>query len=347
MRLFYLINEPYPDYQLGYRNAIEKLINSGDIEDCFFYSFQVKYKVEFNSDVKLFENDLENQIIQFKPTAILFAHTASLFFSNYFFFQIEASLGYKPVYALDERDVYGRIGKRLPKELLFLSQKCDIVFLVTSGGWMYNEFKKNVKGELIYLPHVCDDFYFKNDIPQSGNKKYDIVMIGNLAKSKIPFASMPGVFERINVAEQMYKRYGNKFAVFGNGWEKYPFAAGHISFFEQDKVLKESHLSIGIDHFFSYRQYFSDRLPIALFSGTPHLSLLTPDTNFLFEEEKHIFYFKNVKDALMQTDRILSGKINNMHDILSNAKNLIAEKYMEKIRMKKLVNCIKELILHS
>jgi spore maturation protein CgeB len=340
MRLFYLINEPYLNYQLGYRNAISKLIESGDLSACYYYSFNAKFQ-EFDRKWELVIKDLVVQIVDYKPDAILFAHTHDKKIDDSFFKQIEAILGYKPIYALDERDVYGKFAKRIPKELLFLASKCDVVFVVASGGWMYDQFKSSIKKKLVYLPHVCDDFYFEKATPLPTNKKYDVIMIGNLAKSRVPFKSMPGVFERIKVAKHLHKKHGSRFAVFGNGWDKYPFSAGPISFFKQDEVLMESNLSIGVDHFFSYRQYFSDRLPIALFSGIPHLSFLTPDIDLLFKEQEHIFYFGNCSEASNKIDKILSGKIKNISEITEKAKKLIHEKYTERTRMLALVNYLK------
>lgn len=337
MKLFYLINEPVLNYQAGYRATVRKLIGEGNLSDCFFYSFYVKLAdYGFKQDMLL--DDIIKQCAAFQPDAILFAHTGSLSFDDQFFKKLESILGYKPVYALDERDVYGRYVKRLPLQLLKLSAKCDVTFLVCSGGWMFSQFQKFNSGKSVYLPHVCDEIHFGRKKPNGTPKKYDVVMIGNLAKSRVPFKSMPGVRERMKVAEALYKRHGKRFAVFGAGWDKYPFCAGTIPFFEQEEVLHLSHMSVGVDHFLSYDQYFSDRLPIALFSGAPHLSWQTPGLELLFKEEEHIYFFRSVEESVKKTDRLLAGKNGFDSETCSKASKLVATHYTETVRMKKIID---------
>lgn len=341
MKLFYLINEPTLHYQVGYREAIKKLIEGGDLTDCFFYSFSVKL-AEFDYRWDLVVSDMVKEIATFRPDAVVFAHTCNKSFKSSFFQEVERNLGYKPIYVLDERDAYGQFAKRLPRELVSLSRACDITFLSSSGGWLFDQFKKNNRGRVMYLPQCCDDIHFGKRKQSSNPRKYDIVMIGSLHKSRMPFRSMPGVKKRISVAEALYKRHGKKFAVFGTGWEKYPFSAGPVSFFDQEEVLHSSHLSIGVDHFLNYDQYYSDRLPIALFSGVPHLSWETPKLNLLFKEGEHIYYFNSVEQSVTKSDAILSGGADNCSHLTAQAFNLVKSDYIETVRMKRLLKHIND-----
>lgn len=341
MRLFYLINEPTINYQVGYRQTISKLIEEAYLSDCYFYSFLVKLK-EFGLRQDLVAADIIKEVAGFKPDAILFAHTGNFNFDDAFFKELEVALGYKPVYAIDERDVYGRFVKRLPTELVKLSGKCDVTFLVCSGGWMFEQFQKHNSGKSIYLPHVCDEIHFGNRKPNGCLKKYDIVMLGNLHINRVPFNSMPGVKERVRVATALYKKFGKRFAVFGTGWENYPFSAGVVPFFEQEDVLLSSNLSVGVDHFLSYDQYFSDRLPISLLSGVPHLSWQTPKLDLLFKENEHIFYFKSVEECVLKSEAILSGQLENTAQVVSQAIDLVRSDYTEMVRMKKLIKYLND-----
>ena len=339
MKLFYLINEPTLNYQVGYREAVKKLINDGSLSGCFFYSFDVKLK-DFDGNWNKVIADIASGISNYRPDAILFAHTCNKPFPPSFFKQIKENLGYKPVYALDERDAYGRFTKRLPKELLSLSKNCDVTFLSSSGGWLFEQFKARNKNQVVYLAQGCDDIHFGQEKQPKAKKLYDVVMIGNLLKSRLPFHSMPGVNKRELIAKALYKRHGKRFAVFGLGWEKYPFSAGTVPFFEQEKILHSSNLSVGVDHFLNYDQYYSDRLPIALFSGVPHLSWQTPKLNLLFKEGEHIYYYKSIEESVSVSDAILSGKFENADRMALDASALIRENYTEVVRMKKLIQKI-------
>jgi hypothetical protein len=342
MKLFYLINEPTLNYQVGYREAIRKLINEGDLTDCLFYSFDVKLG-EFDWNWDEVVDDIVKEVSEYRPDAVLFAHTCNKPFRASFFKQVKQNLGYKPVYALDERDAYGRFTKKLPGELLSLSRNCDVTFLSSSGGWLFNQFKFANKGQVMYLPQCCDDIHFGKKKQNDTGKLYDVVMIGNLLNSRIPFLSMPGVKKREMIAKALYKRHGKRFAVFGAGWEKYPFSAGTVPFFEQEKVLHSSNLSIGVDHFLNYDQYYSDRLPIALFSSVPHLSWETPRLNSLFKEGEHVYYYSSVEESVSKSDSVLSGKFERTDLLVLQASNLVRTHYTEAARMRKLIKEIHDI----
>lgn len=343
MRLLYLPNEIYEGQQIGYRRALCKLVDSNHLSAVKFFSFQAQARLR---KWELVLSDLIACIEDFKPTHILFGNTSKYDFGESFFKSVKNVLGYDPQYVMDQRDAFGRFAKPIPSSMLRLAAQCQHVFLVTDGGYMWSVFKKHVKGQLHYLGHVADIERLRigaNDELSFRELDFDIVMIANFSPSKIPFKSMPGVKERLRIASHLYEIYGDRFAVFGTGWRNYPFAWGPIAFEDQIRVLEKSRMSIGMDHFYDYSKYYSDRLPIALFSKKPHISYRTPGVDALFKENEEVIYFSSLNELIQKIDFVLEP-VNKtiVNKLTDTAYNKVVTYYNEDARMSRLVNIISE-----
>lgn len=333
-KLFYLLNEFPEGNQTGYRNAINELVSEGILQTAYFYSFLSKKKEFGHWDTVL--NDLKMKIRSYEPDIVLIAHlNRDTPINGGFINEINKSLNIPPKWIYDERDVYGYIRKPLAESILTFAASCDLVTLCTYGKMM-ERFKKAGAKRVIYLPQVFDA-NFGMEWEPTNKRKYDVIMIGNRSKSRIPFKSMPGIRERENLVNKFAATFGDKFAVFGLGWEGFPCSKGPIDFFDQEKLLHQSWLSIGWDHFYSYDGYYSDRLPIALVSGVPHLSYRTPGVDKLFQDKKHIFYFSNLSEAIELSKKLLNDKT-SLIDFGKIARQYTLENFNEKTRFKTIID---------
>jgi len=304
MRFFSVINEPVEGFQVGIRGALRKKVDMGVVEDVEFFSFLVEERKLGNWKRVL--DKLSIRIKDFQPTIILFSHTGKRFFPEEFFSRIIENNSCQPVLAYDERDVYGYIRKPLPQGAMQLAKKMDVIFLVAAGQFA-DRFRKLECKKVIFLPHVGNTIQFGSSWIPSMKREFDIVLIANFHPSKIPFMSMPGVKERKKLVSVFSKEFGDRFAVFGKGWEWCQANRGPIPFEEQENILRKSWLSIGLDHFSSYEFYFSDRLPIALLSEVVHLTKWNKGLENLFVDNKHCVFFESIEESL-QKAHVLLGK---------------------------------------
>jgi len=152
---------------------------------------------------------------------------------------------------------------------------------------------------------------------------------------------MPGIKEREQIVLKFAKEFGEKFAVFGKGWEDYPCNKGPINFFDQEKILRKSWLSVGMDHFYTYKGYFSDRLPIALVSGIPHITFKTPGLNEMFIDKQHLFFFNEPEEALSLSIALLKRPKSELIEIGQNARSFAMKNYSEIDRFKKILKLLK------
>jgi len=339
MKLFYLINEPFEGYQTGYRSALNKLVHDGVLSSVDYFSFIPKAK-EFGSWEKTLEI-LKNQIIDFSPNIILVAHISQYYFiPKKFIEELNSRLLIKPIWVYDERDVFGYFSKPLSRNVLKFASFCDLVAVCTYGK-MKQRFENYGAKKVVYLPNAYD-YNFGTSWSPTQDRKFDIIMIANRLRSKIPFKSMPGVKEREEIVKKFSKKFGNKFAVFGNGWSGYPNSMGPINFFDQEKFLRNSWLSIGFDHFYKYEGYYSDRLPIAIVSGVPHLTYRTKGVDKLFKDKEHVFYYESIEEAIELARFLLNKDKNELNAFGENASKYVKANFSEYTRFLKMINLIKE-----
>jgi hypothetical protein len=337
LKLFYLINEPFEGYQTGYRQAFEALKMEGIVSSIYFYSFYPKEK-ELGSWEKTL-TDIEEKIIGFQPHIILIAHLAKHHkIPQNFISDVDKNFVQKPKWIYDERDAFGFFIKPLSKNTLKFAANCDLVVLANYGTMM-DRFKNSGAQFIAYLPQSYD-FNFGTEWVPTRTREFDIIMIANRSSSRIPFKSMPGIKEREQIVLKFAKQFGSKFAIFGKGWDNFPCNKGPINFFDQEKILRKSWLSIGMDHFYKYDGYYSDRLPIALVSGVPHITYETPGLEKLFIDKSHLFYYKNTEEALSLAVSLLQKPKNELIEFGREARSYIIDRFSETTRFKKIINLI-------
>jgi len=334
IKLFYLINEPFEGYQTGYRKALLELKQDQIIRDVLFFSGYALEKQlgSWNSVL----NKMVDSVLTYKPDIILVAHLSDQPISRKIIDYINRSLPKRPIWIYDERDVYGYIRKPLPKSVLKFAAHCDLVTICTYGNMM-NRFKKSGAKRVEFLPHVYD-YNFGTEWEPTLERKFDVIMLANLHKSRIPLLSMPGIKEREVLVKIFASKFGERFGIFGSGWDKFPTAQGSVNFFEQEAINRNSWITLGMDHFYKYNGYYSDRLPIALISGVVHITYKTPGLEKIFEDKKDLFFFNTPIEALSIAEQLLKLPKEELIELGLNSKRKFLTSLSEVTRFKKMFN---------
>lgn len=112
--------------------------------------------------------------------------------------------------------------------------------------------------------------------------------------------------ERDEMVKTLQSKYGNRFAVYGNGWNnggKSTNASQH----EEAKVYRSAKIAINHSQFNSKR-YTSDRMFRILGTGTFCLSHNYNGIEQDFENDKHLVVYNNVNDLIQKIDYWLENE---------------------------------------
>jgi len=291
MRLLTILNEITPGSHVDIHIGLKQLKDDNLIDDYLVFSWKNLLNQGYSSNEIFLE--ILKDVNKFEPTSILWAHTHGLKLSDN---QIDKICSYPSLQSMGyyEGDIYENPYKPIPFEVLKLASRCDIVFSV-GFGWMTEKLKRVGCKDIRFVPSHTDPWRFGKMSNFGIEKKYDVVMIANKNPSRLFWRIFPGIKERVEIAEFLYDKIGDRFAMFGSGW-KGPYAAGPIPFDNQIDIYHQSKITVGVNNLHA-KYYFSNRLPIAMSCGIPVIYGYELGFEDLFPPEQGIFTFKTLDEC--------------------------------------------------
>ena len=302
LRLLYLPNEMEDREQYGPRMVFENMLANNELEAYQAYSFLMEQKRSGSSNAAL--DRLYESARQFQPDIILWQHPGSFPLPPGFGYSLK-NIASHPVLAYDERDVYGGRGKPFTQGMRTLASEADVIFIVGLGDYA-DWFRKAGAKRIVYSPHCIDTLRFGHQWDPPTDRQFDVVMIGNIFRPSGLKPGLPGWKNRWQLAERLSDLLGDRFALYGRGWDGITSAKGELAFLKQEETLRESWLSVGWDYYDDTPFYFSNRLPIALMSGVAHVTNYQPGYEIMFQNGKDLCYAHTVDEMIDQVCYLLS-----------------------------------------
>lgn len=296
-RVLYLPNEGSLDRlrgQVGGRYAFGDMQRDGLISELKCVSFLTDYRADGYSDAHRY---LLDQAAKFQPDIVFWQHPGGFPIDRDFIKEFRR-VGGNPLLAYHEGDVYDRFYKRIGPSEKALYLESDVFFSVALGEGREVFQKLRTHRHFYYSPHNVDLERF-GAVPDTEliGSRYDAVMIGSIAY-RFRMLKFPGSAERIEIARQLTRLMGERFATFGNRWPARTNCKGFLDFNQQAKTIQSAMMSIIWENFSKYSFYFSDRLPIALASGVPHITSKGPGYEVMLGNVPGLFLANSVNEAV-------------------------------------------------
>lgn len=315
MRWFYVPNENTEGDQIGPRMAFEKLHREGPFSAYTAYSYLVRQKALKNHQDALAEF-LETARV-FAPDVIFIQHPGNGYPMDRLFLQQLKNITGKPKLVLYEEDPYGHLVKRLNNTISNVLAESDICFL-GGTGYLAEMARKVGAAKVRFAPHSYDNQRFGTAWKPTTTRQFDAVMIANLTCLKrIPWLFMPGGRSRKQTARALYSHLGRRFALYGSGqgWAGEPYCKGRIAYDKQGEVIRDAWMSVNWGQFDEIAMYSSDRLPISLACGVPHITNYQLGYEHVFTNIPGLFIIRSPQEALDVALYILSLTIERRNEL--------------------------------
>ena len=315
MRWFYVPNEGTEGDQIGPRMAFEKLHQEGVFSSYMAYSYLVRQRALANHQDAL--NELLETARAFAPDVIFIQHPGNGYPMDSGYLQKLKTLSSTPKLVLFEADAYGYIIKRMDSTLRAVISETDMCFLVGTGSLAKLAHSAGAK-QVRFAPHSYDGQRFGTPWKPTLVRRFDAVMIANLPCIKrIPWLFMPGGRDRKQMAHALHTYLGERFAVYGTGqgWNNQPYSKGKLDFNKQGDTIRDSWVSVNWHHFDKIPMYSSDRLPISLACGVPHITNYQPGYEHIFNNIPGLFIIKNPQEALDVALYVLSLTVEQRNEL--------------------------------
>jgi len=315
MRWFYIPNEGTEGDQIGPRMAFEKLHREGVFSDYQAYSYFVRQQALASHQQALAE--LLETARAFGPDVIFIQHPSNRYPMERAYLQQLKAIPSKPKLVIFEADPYGQIIKRMDETLCAVIAETDICYLVGTGSLA--AMARNAGATTIrFAPHSYDSQRFGTPWQPTLTRQFDAVMIANLTCLKrIPWLFMPGGRSRKRTAQLLHQQLGDRFAVYGGGqgWDNAPYCKGKIAFNKQSEVIRNAWMSVNWGQFDEIPMYASDRLPISLACGVPHITNYQPGYEHVFANIPGLFIVKSPNEARDVALYILSLTVERRNEL--------------------------------
>lgn len=315
LRLLHLPNEEVEGFQVGPREAFEALSREGSLAAYEAYSFLIE-AARLGITVAL--EKLVEQARRFRPDVVIWQHVSRFPVDAAFLRYMNAECG-NPFVVYHEGDVFGRWIKPLPASVKAFAACADLISLVGLGP-LADLFSRHGARRIVLSPHSFDSRRFGQPWQPTRDRRWDVVMIGNRVQSRIPFKRMPGSKERVDLADELFRRLGGRFAVYGCNWGNRPYAQGPLPFDRQVDCVRSSWVTVSWDHFHDVPYYFSDRLPIALAAGVPHVTNRQPGYETFFRDAAGLVHAPGVIGVADAVSALLSRPRRELLDLGEQAK---------------------------
>jgi len=129
---------------------------------------------------------------------------------------------------------------------------------------------------------------------------------GNHARVNLPIlVGLPGGADRRSLVRKMRRRLGHEFQVYGPGWPK-GWSSGRIPYDQQADYFAQSRVTVNWEHYPTYWGYFSDRLPIALLTGRPHVTSSQPGLDWAPDGDSGFYHENSPGGVVSRTAQLLN-----------------------------------------
>lgn len=286
IRILYVPNESGDFRQLGFRRPLANLARAGLIAEADVFSLQ--WRIHNGGDAEDHRQDLIARVRSFKPNIILMQHLGSTGLSGKHFKAMRAAADFELVY--HEADPYTRFLHPLPRAARAAGRAADVTFTVGSGVFVGN-FRRAGSQDVRWASHVFEpDRYEFRPVSTEEVREHDVVVVAN--RNSPRFRGHPNWRDRIGFVSMLQDRFGDRLAIYGRGWTGVG-VMGPVDFSKQNEAIRSAWISANWDHYAREPNYFSNRLPISLASGSIHATTWHPGYDSLFSASCNAFLLHN------------------------------------------------------
>lgn len=191
-------------------------------------------------------------------------------------------------------------------------RRADTVFSVALGA-QAEILGRHTRRPVRYVCHVVPAHVgVPGPVPPIGRAVHDVMHIGGCHMRLRLFEGVDGARERRRLVRGLCRLPDHRVAVHGPGWRG-PNALGPVPYSEQVPALRRARVSAGWEHFRDRHGYFSDRLPISLFAGRPHVTCRPPGVTWLPGPDQGLHLVDTVDEAVARVRDLLRADPAELH----------------------------------
>lgn len=184
-----------------------------------------------------------------------------------------------------------------------ISKICDMNLICSTG--QLQMYRDNTVPNVHFLHVGYDPNLYQPEIEPKESYEFDVVFLANVNNIE----NYEGHQSRIDTVTKLRSVFGERFGLFGWGWNKEAKSLGSIDINKAvSDVYSRSFCNISVSHFNNISHYFSDRLLMCLSSGRPTVSWHFPGYESYFVDKQDLVIAYNPDDIVNKVKWLLDNK---------------------------------------
>lgn len=321
----------------GWHDALKRLKEEGEISDFLnipYFGFAEKYGWEgFYSKVVALCKEERYDLVYFhyfhsnaKPSPRKCIESLRL-------------LQFPPVVVVSCGDPFSDNWMRpdYPEDFKEASRLADITFSTQMGKAADKMIKWGTRN-IVYTPNsMCQVRFHANEVKIETHKfDYDVVFLGSNNGNRFFNPISQHWFSartREKLVISLYKKYGSRFALYGNGWDL-ACAKGPVPFNKQQDVFVKGRILVGGNPYSLSDYYSSNRIFFEISSGIPTVELSVPRLENILRDNDHCYFANSIDGIIQKCEQLLKSDQIEIYTKAANSARYIEKNHTQYHRMK-------------
>lgn len=234
-----------------------------------------------------------------------------------------------------------------PKNFKQISRLADITFSTQMGKAADKMLKWGANNIVLCPLSMCQVRFKAMSIDYTKhNFEFDVVFIGSNNGRRLfnPISKhWWGSVNREKLVKSLYKKFGNKLGLFGNGWDL-PCSKGPIPFHLQQQFMQKGRVFVGGNPYSFSDYYMSNRPFFSIAAGVPTVELYVPRLDKIFKNNEHCYFVNDIDEVVERCEQLLKEDKEELYLKAAIAAKYVEEKHTQYNRVKFILDTVKRFI---
>lgn len=235
-----------------------------------------------------------------------------------------------------------------PRCFKIASTCADITFSTQMGKAADKMMRWGAKC-IVYVPNsLCPARFTNHSINPLVHKfDFDVVMVGsrNYGKWYHPFSRNFKMAKiRVQIVKALCKHFGQRFGLFGRGWDGLVSNQGPAPFNDQQKYFQRGRVLVGGNPYSFSDYYSSNRVFFEIASGVPTVELRVNRLDRVLRDGDQIYFADDIDDIITKCEELLKQDPVELYAKAARAAKEVVERHTQYHRMKFKLDTVKRFI---
>lgn len=232
--------------------------------------------------------------------------------------------------------------RRFPRAIVDLARAADC-FFVTALGRQAQWLQAHGARRIELLPLAFSNEHFPDwNAPLPNEYRHDVVMVGSIClQLSRPISTLEHIRRRMVAANALWKRFGERFALYGRGWRGHPACRGDVPYREQVRLYQSARVCVDAPPPCDEECYCSNRPFYIAGAGATLVQQYQKGLENIFRAGRDAYFVRDAKELVRMCDELLSRDPRELRRLGEDTRRYIQEHHTVACRVQRILEIAK------